>query len=66
MMKTSKYFDCLAMKRAIQAKLHKRWAGLTTEQIQDAIGNDLATSQTALAKWWRKMSKAQGKKSPLP
>ena len=65
-MKATKTFDCLAMKRAIQAKLHKRWAGLTTEQIQDAIGKDLATSQTALAKWWRKLAKSQRKKSPMP
>ena len=30
-------FRCLKMKRTIRAKLHKKWAGLTTEQIQAAI-----------------------------
>jgi hypothetical protein len=62
MMKTTKSFDCLRMKRQIQAKLHKKWAGLTTEEIQSDIKHDLATSQTDLAKWWRKMQKSQAKK----
>ena len=56
-MKATKAFDCVAMKRNLQAKLRKKWAGLTTEQIQDAIQKDLATSQTPLARWWRKMAK---------
>lgn len=62
MMKVAKTFDCLGMKREIQAKLHKKWAGLTTEEIQAAIAKDLATSQTDLAKWWRRMKKSQGTK----
>jgi hypothetical protein len=62
----AKALDCLALKRALQAKLYKKWAGLTTEQIQAAIQQDLANSQTDLARWWRKMEKAQGKKSKKP
>ena len=60
-MKTAKAFDCVGMKRGLQAKLQEKWAGLTTEQIQAAIKSDLATSQTDLARWWRKMEKAHGK-----
>ena len=60
-MKVAKAFDCVGMKRALQAKLHKKWAGFTTEQIQAAIKTDLATSQTDLARWWRKMEKARAK-----
>jgi hypothetical protein len=58
-MKGTKAFDCLGMKRALQAKLHKQWAGLTTAQIQAAITADLASSQTDLAKWWRKIEKGR-------
>ncbi len=60
-MKVAKAFDCVDMKRRLQAKLHEKWAGLTTEQIQAAIAADLATSQSDLARWWRKMEKAQAK-----
>ena len=51
MRKVIKAFDCLRMKREIQAKLRRKWAGLATEEIQAAIQKDLATSQTDLAKW---------------
>jgi hypothetical protein len=61
-MKAAKTFDCLRMKREHQAKLHKKWAGLTTEEIQAVIQRDLANSQTDLAKWWRRMEQAQAKK----
>jgi hypothetical protein len=60
-MKATKSFDCLSMKRALQAKLHKQWACLTTSQIQAAITADLAGSQTDLAKWWRKIEKRQAR-----
>lgn len=60
-MKTKKKLDCLRMKREIQAKLHKKWAGLTIDEIQAAIRQDLATSQSDMAKWWRSMEKAKGK-----
>ena len=61
MMKVTKRFDCLRMKRALQAKLHTKWAGLTPEQIQAAIGTDLASSQTDLAQWWRKTETLQAR-----
>jgi len=59
MRKLTKAFDCLRMKHEIQGRLRRKWAGLTTEEIQAAIQKDLATSQTDLAKWWRKMEKSQ-------
>jgi hypothetical protein len=59
MRKVTKAFDCLRMKDEIQARLSGKWAGLTTEEIQAAIQKDLATSQTDLAKWWRKLEKSQ-------
>jgi len=63
MTKAAKAFDCLRMKRALQAKLHKKWARLTPAEIQAAIEKDLAASQSDLAKWWRKTEKAQAKKA---
>ena len=59
MSKAIKTFDCLRMKRAIGANLRKRWEGLSTEEIQKAIGRDLATSSSDLAKWWRKLEARQ-------
>ncbi len=61
-MKTKKKFDCIQMKRQIQATLHKKWAGLTIEEIQASIKHDLATSQSDMAKWWRKMEKSTANK----
>jgi hypothetical protein len=58
-MRTKEAFDCLRMKREIQAKLHKKWAGLSTAEIEAAIEHDLATSQTEVARWWRRLVAAQ-------
>ena len=66
MNKGAKTFDCLRMKRAIQANLEKEWGGLTTDEIQAAIRRKLATSQSDLAKWWRKLEASQGKKNRKP
>ena len=65
-MKTQKKLDCLRMKRDIQAKLYKKWAGLTIDEIQAAIRHDLATSQSDMAKWWRSMEKSKGKDGGKP
>lgn len=60
-MKSTKTLDCLRMKRELQAKLQKKWQGLTTREIQAAIAEDLATSQTDLAKWWRATARTQAR-----
>jgi hypothetical protein len=54
-----KAFDWLRLKRSLPSNLHKKWAGLTTEQTQADIEHGLATSQTDLAQWWRRATKAQ-------
>jgi hypothetical protein len=60
-MKATGALDCLRMKRELQARLHKKWKGLTTEEIQAAIKKDLATSQSDLARWWRQTASLQRK-----
>ena len=60
-MKATKAFDCLRMKRELQGKLRKKWKGLTTGEIQAAIDQDLASSQSVLARWWRRTANLQTK-----
>lgn len=62
-MKLAKKLDCLRLKRELQSRLHKKWKGMNTQQIQAAIEEDLATSQSPLAKWWRQTRKTQAKAS---
>jgi hypothetical protein len=58
-MRTAKSLDCLRLKQELQAKLHERWKGMNTKQIQAAIQKALDTSQSALAKWWRQTARLQ-------
>lgn len=55
MRKKSKSFDCVQMKRDIQAKLAKEWEGLTDEEIRTRIQQDLATSDDPVARKWREL-----------
>jgi hypothetical protein len=50
------------MKDEIQARLTRQWRGLTDEEIRERIRRNLATSQTPIAKLWRKLQ-ARDKKA---
>jgi len=54
-MKKTKEFDCVRMKDEIQARLTRQWRGLTDEEIRERIRRKLATSQSPIAKLWRKL-----------
>ncbi|MCX5739919.1 MAG: hypothetical protein NTZ61_15750 [Proteobacteria bacterium] len=60
-MKKLKEFDCVRMKDEIQARLMREYKGMTDKQIRERIRQKLATSQTPIAKLWRKLQ-ARGKK----
>lgn len=57
-MKKVKEFDCVRVKDEIQARLTRQWRGLTDKQIRRRIQDQLATSQSPMAKLWRS---AEGK-----
>jgi hypothetical protein len=53
-----KRFDCIKMKRAIQAKLYRRWKNRDSAEIADDISKHMAQSTDPLAIWWRKIPTA--------
>jgi hypothetical protein len=61
----AKGFDCVRMKDEIHARLAQEWRGLTDEEIRERIRRKLATSQSPIAKLWRKLQ-ARDKKPPKP
>lgn len=52
-MKTAKKFDCLQMKEELQAKVQKKWEGLSDEEILHEVRDYLNSSKSDLAYWWR-------------
>jgi hypothetical protein len=58
MAKPLKDFDCLKMKRTLQAKLQDRWKGLSSEEIVATIRKDLAESDDPFVKRWRRIPTA--------
>ena len=60
-MKAKKPLDCVAMKRKLQDGLLKQWKGLTPAQVRARIEHGLATSDSDLAKWWRKATQKNKK-----
>jgi len=61
-MKKPKEFDCIQFKDELQARLMREYKGLTDEQIRRRRARKLATSQTPIAKLWRKLQ-ARDKKA---
>jgi hypothetical protein len=61
-MKKPKEFDCVRFKDELQARLMREYEGLTEEQIRKRTARKLATSQTPIAKLWRKLQ-ARDKKA---
>jgi hypothetical protein len=60
--KTAKAFDCVRSKDHIQARLLKQWRGLSREEIRSQIRQDLATSDSDMAKWWRAIERSPAKR----
>ena len=58
-MKAEKDFDCVRMKNDIQKRLYERRKGMTPQEEREAIEHDLATSQSPIAVWWRKVSRSR-------
>ncbi|MGD0897457.1 MAG: hypothetical protein ABR915_06440 [Thermoguttaceae bacterium] len=52
-MKSSKSFDCVEMKNAIQARLRKEHEGLSDEEVERRRRAWLEKSDDRLARWWR-------------
>jgi hypothetical protein len=42
------------MKDAVQAKLAAEWQGLTDEEVRARVRHDLETSDSIVARWWRR------------
>jgi hypothetical protein len=55
-------FDCVAMKRKLQARLHEKFAGLSYIQMAHRIEEELAVSQDPVAEQFRKLRETQMKK----
>jgi hypothetical protein len=62
-MKKNKDFDCVEMKNELQARLAKKYEGLSDEEIARRRKEWLEKSDDPLAKWWRSIPISQ---STLP
>jgi hypothetical protein len=54
-MKTSKNFDCVAMKNEIQRKLLARHRNMTETEAQADIRHKLETSRSSVGQLWRRL-----------
>lgn len=52
----TKTFDCIEMKREVQAAHAQEYAGMTDEEIGRRIQEKLAKSDHPVAAWYRKVS----------
>ena len=55
----TKAFDCVAMKDEIQRKLREKHKGMTDEEIRDRFLRELETSNSPIARWWRRVKDRQ-------
>ena len=55
-MKRNKSFDCVEMKNAIQAQLGEEYEGLTPEQVRKRRQERLASSDSPVARKWRRLA----------
>ncbi|MGD0517296.1 MAG: hypothetical protein ABSA26_07135 [Thermoguttaceae bacterium] len=58
-MKKNKSFDCVQMKYELQARMAKKYEGLTDEEIARRRREWLEKSDDPLAKWWRSIPSPQ-------
>jgi len=64
-MNRNKSFDCVEMKNAIQAQLSEEYEGLTPEQVRKRRQERLASSDSPVARKWRRLARAgQRKEDP--
>ncbi len=61
-MKIDEHFDCVKMKDELQARLRHEWEGLSDEAIRERIRQRLETSDTPIARWWRRVRARQATK----
>ena len=61
-MKKAKHFDCVKMKNDIQARMLRKYRGMTDAEIQADMEHDLATSNSPVAQFWRRIT---GKTEPV-
>ncbi len=54
-MQTTKTFDCVEMKRKIQADRAEEYAGLTDQEIAPRIQDALDNSRHPAAEWYRRI-----------
>lgn len=47
--------DCIKLKDEIQARLRRKWEGLSDAEIRERIDRDLDTSEEPIAVWWRRV-----------
>jgi len=52
----TKRFDCVRMKNDIQARMRRRFAGMTDNEIQAHIERELAASDSPAARLWRDLT----------
>jgi hypothetical protein len=55
----TKDFDCVEMKRNVQARLAEEYAGLDEEEVRTRRAHKLATSQHPAARTWRAIAEAE-------
>jgi len=58
-MKTKKDFDCVEMKDDIQRRLYEQRKNMTSQEEVEAIRKNLRTSQSPIAKLWRRIERRQ-------
>ena len=55
-MKKVKRFDCVKMKNDIQARMLRKYRGMTDAEIQADMERELATSNSPVAQFWRRIT----------
>ena len=55
-MKKTRRFDCVQMKNDIQARMLRKYRGMTDAEIQADMEHDLATSNSIVAQFWRRIT----------
>ena len=59
-MNKAKQFDCIEMKNGIQRKLREKHKGMAEVEIHRQFVREMETSDSPVARWWRKVRDRQG------
>jgi len=57
--------DAVELKNRIQAEIRKEQEGLSDEEVRKRRAERLATSDSPIAKWWRRITAAEGAASSV-